>query len=173
MDEEEREPARPRVVDKRVSARRTREGGSPPVAPPPAPPPPSAPPSAPPPPPPPQPQAESPVAGDVGLEPPPPPGAPEQPWTPEQEAEARRMSEEMAKISSVEWVVNVAVTLANVAGTKLERGAAADAKIAIDALAGIVNALGSELAEAETPLRQTVAQLQMTYVQGGPRPPTP
>ncbi|CAN5650654.1 hypothetical protein BH18ACT15_BH18ACT15_07730 [soil metagenome] len=83
------------------------------------------------------------------------------------------MSEEMAKISSVEWVVNVAVTLANVAGTKLERGSAADAKTAIDALAGLVNAVGDQLGEAETPLRQTVAQLQMTYVQGAPRPPSP
>jgi hypothetical protein len=82
------------------------------------------------------------------------------------------MSDEMAKIPSVEWVVNVAVTLANVAGTKLERGATADAKVAIDALAGLVNALGGQLAEAETPLRQTVAQLQMSYVQGGPRPPS-
>jgi hypothetical protein len=40
-----------------------------------------------------------------------------------------------------------------------------DARIAIDALAAVVNALGSRLGEAENPLRQAVHQLQMAFVE--------
>ena len=86
-------------------------------------------------------------------------------WTPEQEAEARRMAEEIARTPSVEWVINTAATLANVAGTKLDLGAAADAQLAIDALAGIVNAVGPRLGGAERPLRQLLADLQLAYAQ--------
>ena len=167
MEQEEREPSRPRVVDKRVSARRAAgETSSPP--PPSTPPAATSPPAASPPPQAPPVETAAPGAGeDTGSTPPPEPGTTERPWTPEQEAEAQRMSEEMARISSAEWVVNVAVTLANVAGAKLEQGGTADAKLAIDALSGLVNAVGGELAEAEAALRQTVAQLQMAYVRGG------
>lgn len=86
-------------------------------------------------------------------------------WTPEQEAEARKIAEEIASRPSLDWVLNTAVTLANVAGTKLELGAADDARLAIDALAALVNGLGAELQGAEAPLRQTLAQLQMAYAQ--------
>lgn len=98
-----------------------------------------------------------------------PPGAPLGPegevWTPEQEAEARKIAEEIASRPSLDWVLNTAVTLANVAGTKLELGAADDARLAIDALAALVNGLGTELQGAEAPLRQTLAQLQMAYAE--------
>ena len=40
-----------------------------------------------------------------------------------------------------------------------------DARIPIDALAAVVNALGARLGEAETPLRQAVHQLQMAFVE--------
>jgi hypothetical protein len=40
-----------------------------------------------------------------------------------------------------------------------------EARIAIDALAAVVNALGSRLGEAENPLRQAVHQLQMAFVE--------
>jgi len=99
-------------------------------------------------------------------------------WTPEQEQEARRMSEEMSQIPSLEWVINVAVTLANAAGTKLNTGRWDDAGLAIDALSAIIEKVGSRMGEAETPLRQTLAQLQMAYAQmaagtGGPPPSAP
>jgi hypothetical protein len=97
-------------------------------------------------------------------EPPQPPGG-ERVWTPEQEAEARRMAEEIARTPSIEWVINTAATLANVAGTKLDLGAAPDAQLAIDALAGIVNAVGPRLEGAERPLRQLLADLQLAYAQ--------
>jgi hypothetical protein len=86
-------------------------------------------------------------------------------WTPEQEAEAKKMAQEIAQTPSFEWVVNAAVTLANVAATKLELGAGEDAQLAIDALAGLINSVGPRLEQAESPLRQTLAQLQLAYAQ--------
>ena len=157
-DEDQPQPTKPefRVVDKRISAR----GDSPVSEPTPEPPggsvepEPSAPPAAPEPPP-----AQ-----------PTPPGGP-QVWTPEQEAEARAFVEEIAQRPSLEWVVNTAVTLANVAGTKLDLGQTADAQLAIDALAAIVEKLGSRLEQTEAPLKQTLAQLQLAYAQRAMQPP--
>jgi hypothetical protein len=40
-----------------------------------------------------------------------------------------------------------------------------DARIAIDALAAVVDALGSRLGEAENPLRQAVHQLRLAFVE--------
>ena len=159
-DEEQPQPKKPefRVVDKRISAR----GDSPaPQAPPEPPagsvePEPAAPPLAPEPPP---------------AQPTPPGGPQEQVWTPEQEAEARAFVEEIAQRPSLEWVVNTAVTLANVAGTKLDLGQTADAQLAIDALAAIVEKLGSRLEQTEAPLKQTLAQLQLAYAQRAMQPP--
>lgn len=173
--DEERDKPRPggefRVVDKRISARsdapsETPDTGSPaaPEAPAPSPPPPSAPPPT-------APEAPEPAS--------PPPTGPaeadpaggEKIWTPEQEAEARAFVEEIAQRPSLEWVVNTAVTLANVAGTKLDLGRTADAQLAIDALAALVEKLGSRLDQAEAPLRQTLAQLQLAYAQRATPPP--
>jgi hypothetical protein len=92
-------------------------------------------------------------------------------WTPEQEAEARRLAQEVAQTPSLEWVVNVAVTLANVAGTKLDLGATEDAQLAIDALAAIVERLGPRLDATEAPLRQTLAQLQLAFAERATPPP--
>lgn len=86
-------------------------------------------------------------------------------WTPQQEEEMRRVAQQIAETPSLEWVVNTAVTLANVAGTKLDLGAVADARLAVDALAALVNGLGTQLGQAEAPLRQTLAQLQMAYAE--------
>ncbi|MGI8774251.1 MAG: hypothetical protein ACR2KQ_04430 [Actinomycetota bacterium] len=86
-------------------------------------------------------------------------------WTPEQEAEARRMAEEIAGTPSLEWVVNSAVSLANIAATKLDLGDPADAGLAIDALSGILKEVGPRLGNVEQPLRQTLAQLQMAFAQ--------
>ena len=91
-------------------------------------------------------------------------------WTPEREAQAREMARQVAETPSLEWVVNVAVTLANVAGTKLDAGAVADARLAIDALAALVEKLGPDLKETEAPLRSTLAQLQMAYAERAANP---
>jgi hypothetical protein len=171
---------RPKVVDKRVSART--DGGPPP------PPPPAAEPAG-------QPTAEpAPAATEPDPEPrgaPTPPedvstpaaasagGAPgdaaaasrDAVWTPEQEEHARQLAQEIAETPSYEWVVNTAVTLANVAGTKLDLGAVADAQLAIDALGGILDAAGPRLQQAEAPLRQTLAQLRLAYAERIAPPP--
>ena len=92
--------------------------------------------------------------------------APEgQVWTPEQEAEARQIAQEIAETPSLEWVVNSAVSLANIAATKLDLGQPADAGLAIDALNGILKEVGSKLGNVEQPLRQTLAQLQMAFAE--------
>ncbi len=159
--EEETERPRPKVVDKRISARGAAAAPEAPRAPEPDP----------------APTAEA-TVGSVPEAPaeeparPPETGPGERVWTPEQEAEARRMAEEIARTPSIEWVINTAATLANVAGTKLDLGAAADAQLAIDALAGIVNSVGPRLGGAEKPLRQLLADLQLAYAQrvAGPGP---
>ena len=169
--EEEREPQRPRVIDKRISSRQRAPG----AVEAPAPPEPSRPDPQPPVVAAPEPPRD---AGTVAA--PPPPSRPsavgsdEPIWTPEQEEEARRMAEEIAATSSRDWVLNAAVTMANVAGTKLQLGDAADAQLAIDALTGLLGAVGPQLGDAEQPLRQLLAQLQLLYaerVSGGPEVP--
>lgn len=51
-----------------------------------------------------------------------------------------------------------------------------DARVAIDALKAVVDAVGSRLGEAETPLRQALHQLQLAFVEvtkaGEPSPPS-
>jgi hypothetical protein len=158
--EEEQGPRRPRVVDRRISARAASGETSPP-------PPPVETPA--PEPPPPQPGPSSPQETEASTA-----EAPaSEVWTPEQEAEARRMAEEIAQTPSIDWVVNTAVTLANVAGTKLQIGDPEDARLAIDALAAVLEAAGPRLLDAEAPLKQTLAQLQMMYAQAVAPPPNP
>jgi hypothetical protein len=112
-----------------------------------------------------EPPAPEPVPSDIGGQ------HPSEVWTPEQEAEARRIAQEIAETPSLDWVINTAVTLANVAATKIELGDPADAGLAIDALAAMVNSLSGKLADAEAPLRQTLAQLQMAYAERSMNPP--
>jgi hypothetical protein len=149
MDDEEREQEesrRPKVVDKRISA-----GGH-------QPPPRPATPD-------PEPTPEQAAEPAPASTPEPTPSPQDPVWTPEQEAEARRIVEDIVQTPSLDWVLNAAVNLANVAGTKLEMGAVPDAQLAIDALAAIVNGLGSRLQDAEAPLKQTLSQLQIAYAQ--------
>lgn len=172
QEEQQAERPRPKVVDKRISARSAEEAEAAPSTPDPEPAPSGAPDAT----------AEA-TVGTVPEAPPEEPGpagpgegagsgaAGERVWTPEQEAEARRMAEEIARTPSIEWVINTAATLANVAGTKLDLGAAADAQLAIDALAGIVNSVGTRLGGAEKPLRQLLADLQLAYAQRVAPPP--
>lgn len=164
-DEEQGERPRPRVVDKRISAGQERSGGA----------------------------AEDPSSASTEEQPsptepsstegaPPPSregseGAPrrgagrDEVWTPQQEAEAQRLAEEMARIPALDWVANTAVTLVNVAATKLHRDDLAEARLAIDALAALISGLGDRLGEVHAPLRGTLAQLQMAYAEKAGPPP--
>ena len=97
----------------------------------------------------------------------------DQVWTPEQEAAAQQMARELAERPSSDWVLNIAVTLANVAGAKMEMGVPEDARLAIDTLESIVTGVGAQLGGAEAPLKQTLAQLQIAYSQSVQSPPAP
>ena len=157
--EEQREPSRPRVVDKRVAHGGSHTPPKPNPAPQPQPTPPPAEPSVP----------TQPQRSDSEVR---PSMAPEgQVWTPEQEAEARQIAQEIAETPSLEWVVNSAVSLANIAATKLDLGQPADAGLAIDALNGILKEVGPKLGNVEQPLRQTLAQLQMAFAERVTSPP--
>lgn len=147
-EEREQERPRPKVVDKRVSS-----GGHTPR--PAAPPPEATPPAAP-----------TAPAPEAVSEPP-----PDQP-TEQELREAEAMAREISARPSIDWVVNTAVTLANVAATKLQLGAAADARLAIDSLDGILKATTGRLEDAEAPLKQTLAQLQLAYAQAVSAGPT-
>jgi hypothetical protein len=162
-EEEQGAVRRPRVVDKRVSARTTTPSQAPPeprasqsasIPEPPPDPPPVVPQSAPP-------KEAQPGEDPAGL------------WTPEQEAEAQRAVDEILRVPARDWVADAAVRLAQVAGVKLDSGDPADARVAIDAFGAIVNGCAAELGEAERPLRQTLAQLQMAYAQVVAQPPQP
>lgn len=156
------EPRRPRVVDKRVSSR----SGQVPSAPAPE----TRSPEPDPEPPEPT-RAEEPPTGDAPAAAPQASPEGERVWTPEQEAEAQRMLEAMTQTPALDWILNSAVTLANVAGVKLDAGDLPGAQMAIDALAALVNGLGDRLAQAEQPLRQSLSQLQMAYAQTAATPP--
>jgi hypothetical protein len=90
-----------------------------------------------------------------------------------EEAKARAVAEEVARAPARDWVLNVAVTLANVAATKIDAGRTEEARLAIDALAGIVDAVGQRLGDAEPALRQTLAQLRLEFARRGGGSPTP
>lgn len=164
-EEERNEPRRPRVVDKRVSARRDTEASRSEAEP--APDPGPAPEIAPSP----SPSAVGPEAETAGPDAAPEPseaagGSPHDAvWTPEREAEARAIAEELSRVPALDWVANSAVTLANVAAAKIQSGDAPDAQLAIDALGALIDGLGSRLGEAEQPLKQTLAQLRLAYTQ--------
>ena len=155
-DEDQARPG-PRVVDRRISSRPPGDR-APRVDPDPDPAPIPAPEDASPP------QAEAAPPPEVEAA---SAGEPAEPiWTPEQEAEAQRMVEQISKVSSRDWVADAAIRLANVAGVKLDGGDPAEAQLAIDALAGLLNSVGQHLGEAEAPLRQMLTQLQMAFAQG-------
>jgi hypothetical protein len=48
-----------------------------------------------------------------------------------------------------------------------------EARVAIDALAAVVEGLGSRLGEAETPLRQALHQIQLAFVEASRSSPAP
>lgn len=153
QDEEEVERPRPRVVDKRVSARR---GSAPTPAPE-------------------QPQATpEPPQAVPGT----PEGSPGTPgagvWTPQQEEQAQRLAEELARAPGSDLVVTFAMNFVEVASVKIDAGDLEGAQLAIDAFDAVLKAVGPRLGDAEAPLKSVLAQLQMGYAQRagalGPQP---
>jgi hypothetical protein len=86
------------------------------------------------------------------------------------EAELRRVRAELAATPVVDLIANHAVGLWQLAVLHLvpegdEAPRLADASVAIDALAGIVEGLGDRLGRHAEPLRDALAQLRMAFVQ--------
>lgn len=166
--EEQQEPRRPRVVDKRISAR-------PPVREAPAREAPGRPADTE------APAAEQPVATAVGksggTEAQEPVGtaasgpvdaatpASGQVWTPKQQEAAEKLAKQILETPAETWVLNVAMTLLDVAGVKLDGGDPAGSSLAIDALAALAGEVGPRLGEAGTALNRAVSDLRMAYAE--------
>jgi hypothetical protein len=163
-NEEHEERPRPRVVDKRVSSR-----GAPAQTPRPEPREPAAEPA-----PAPGPEVAPTPAAAASPQPPERPAeTPSDVWTPEQEAQARRIAEEIARAPAADLVVGFSMNFVEAASVKLEAGDLAGAQLVIDAFEALVKALGPRLGEAEASMRSVLAQLQMAFAQRAAAPPSP
>ena len=85
----------------------------------------------------------------------------------ELQAELRAMQEQMVRTPAAIVVANHCIGLVELAALHLGQNPPnlADAQIAIDALAGILDALGSRMAENGPPLRQALNQMRMAFVE--------
>ncbi|HET7721176.1 MAG TPA: hypothetical protein VFK43_14520 [Acidimicrobiales bacterium] len=101
---------------------------------------------------------------------PPPPGSPEdggEEMDEELRAELRAMQEQMIRTPAAIVVANHCIGLVELAALHLGQNPPnlADAQLAIDALAGILDALGSRMGENAPPLRQALNQMRMAFVE--------
>jgi hypothetical protein len=65
----------------------------------------------------------------------------------------------------------MAMNFVEVASVKIDAGDLPGAQLAIDAFESVVKTLSSRLGDAEGPLRQVLAQVQMAYAQRAAQPP--
>lgn len=95
-------------------------------------------------------------------------------------AELRAMQDQMLRTPAVVVVANHCIGLIELAALHLGQDPPnlADATVAIDALAGMIDAVGGRLGENEAPLRQALNQMRMAYIEaktadtlGGDGPP--
>jgi hypothetical protein len=101
---------------------------------------------------------------------PPPPGQPEgggEEMDEELQAELRAMQEQMIRTPAAIVVANHCIGLVELAALHLGQNPPnlADAQIAIDALAGILDSVGSRMAENGPPLRQALNQMRMAFIE--------
>jgi hypothetical protein len=117
------------------------------------------------------PSGERPIPRDEPAAPaPPPPGYPDgggEEMDEELQAELRAMQEQMVRTPAAIVVANHCIGLVELAALHLGQNPPnlADAQIAIDALAGILDALGSRMGENAAPLRQALNQMRMAFVE--------
>jgi hypothetical protein len=98
----------------------------------------------------------------------------------ELQAELRAMQEQMLRTPATVVVANHCIGLIELAALHLGQNPPhlADASVAIDALAGILDGLGPRLGDNEAPLRQALNQMRMAFIEaktaatlaGGPTP---
>jgi hypothetical protein len=102
------------------------------------------------------------------------PGAPEEELTPEQQAAAEEYArqldaarEQLLTMPAGVVVGQQALQFYELAALHLSQPQPKldDARVAIDALAAVVNGLGSRLGDAEQPLRQALNQIQLAFVE--------
>jgi hypothetical protein len=82
-------------------------------------------------------------------------------------AELRAMQEQMIRTPAAIVVANHCIGLVELAALHLGQNPPnlADAQIAIDALAGILDSVGSRMAENGPPLRQALNQMRMAFIE--------
>lgn len=100
--------------------------------------------------------------------PPPPPGAPEPDVDDaELQAEFRAMQEQMLRTPAAIVVANHCIGLIELAALHLGQNPPklADAQVAIDALAGILDGVGPRMGENGPPLRQALNQMRMAFIE--------
>ncbi len=130
------------------------------------------------------PSGERPIPRDEPAAPPQPPagppgGAEAEMDEEELQAELRAMQEQMLRTPAAIVVANHCIGLLELAALHLghEPPHLADAQVAIDALAGIIDAVGPRLGDNGPALMQALTQMRMAYVEaksaasGGGAPP--
>ena len=85
----------------------------------------------------------------------------------EMRAEMLAMQEQLLRTPAAVVVANHGIAMLELAAVHLgqEPPRLADASVAIDALAGILDAVGPRMGENEAPLRQALQQLRMAFVE--------
>ena len=119
------------------------------------------------------PSGERPIRKDDPAPPAPAPADPEASGEPdeaqmeEMAAHMEAMQQQLLRTPAAVVVVNHCVALYELAVLHLGQDPphADDARIAIDALAGVVDALGPRLGENERPLRDALSQLRLAFIE--------
>lgn len=114
------------------------------------------------------PSGERPIPRDEPTAAPSPPsGAGEEEMDEELQAELMAMQEQMLRTPAAIVVANHCIGLVELAALHLGQQPPnlADAQVAIDALAGILDGTGSRMGENGPPLRQALNQMRMAFVE--------
>ena len=117
------------------------------------------------------PSGERPIPRDEPAASPPPPGYPEgdggEEMDDEMRAELMALQEQMLRTPAAIVVANHCIGLVELAALHLGQRPPnlADAQVAIDALAGMIDAVGPRLGENGPPLRQALNQMRMAYIE--------
>ena len=85
----------------------------------------------------------------------------------EMRAQMEEVQQQLLRTPAVIVVANHAIALYELAVLHLSQDPpnADDARVAIDAMAGVVEGLGARLGDNERPLKDALAQLQLAYIQ--------
>jgi len=93
----------------------------------------------------------------------------------EMAAQMEAMQEQVLRTPAVVVVANHCIALYELAVLHLSHDPpnTDDARVAIDALAGVVEGLGARLGENERPLREALGQLRLAFIEVTSGPPGP